>query len=260
MARLVASKRQWKYPLHLEKEYERQLKRYARQLKLIEKEEISYIKSLLELYRVDSESRQDGIVDDVTRMANRIKNKFYSFFSESRILSDVRGMLNKINVFNKKQADNSFKGFAVDVFTREPDIREAANIWTSENVKLIKSLVDTDVDRLASIVLNGVQNGTPTKQVAEEIQKLTGTTTKRAQLIAVDQIGKLNGALTRQRQLAAGITHFKWQTMQDSRVREEHSERNQKIYPWAYQFSDGYPGQPIRCRCVAQPVIDLDKF
>jgi SPP1 gp7 family putative phage head morphogenesis protein len=76
-----------------------------------------------------------------------------------------------------------------------------------------------------------------------------------AALVARDQIGTLQMELTRERQLAAGITHFKWVTRGDSRVRPSHQDRAGKEYSWAEGANGQYPGGPINCRCHAQAVV-----
>ncbi len=46
----------------------------------------------------------------------------------------------------------------------------------------------------------------------------------------------------------------------DSRVRPLHALYDGHVYKWGNPPADGYPGQPIRCRCVAIPVFDLDNI
>ena len=87
---------------------------------------------------------------------------------------------------------------------------------------LITSVENQYFDRLENIVSDAVQNGTLTPQVTKQIQELTGVSKRRAQLIAVDQIGKLNGQLTKYRQTMAGIQEYIWRTAGDNRVRPAH--------------------------------------
>jgi SPP1 gp7 family putative phage head morphogenesis protein len=48
--------------------------------------------------------------------------------------------------------------------------------------------------------------------------------------------------------------------MMDDRVRPLHADRQGLIFRWDKPPSDGHPGMAIRCRCVADPVIDLDDY
>lgn len=43
-------------------------------------------------------------------------------------------------------------------------------------------------------------------------------------------------------------------------MRPTHAELEGKIFDWDNPPPEGNPGMPIRCRCVAIPVIDLDKI
>ena len=53
-----------------------------------------------------------------------------------------------------------------------------------------------------------------------------------------------------------GITHYTWRTSQDERVRHEHVLRDGRRFAWDNPPDDGHPGQPIRCRCVAEPYTE----
>jgi len=77
----------------------------------------------------------------------------------------------------------------------------------------------------------------------------------RAKLIAQDQVGSLNGQLTKFRQTGIGIKQFRWITIGDDRVRAEHAALNGKIFDWDNPPSIGFPQQPIRCRCRAEAVF-----
>ena len=97
-------------------------------------------------------------------------------------------------------------------------------------------------------------------ELSEMIQSVAQNNRNRAKLIARNQIGKLNGRLSQLRQQSAGITKYKWSTSKDERVRPAHEKREEKIFEWERPPSDGNPGYPLRCRCVAIPVIDTSEL
>ena len=161
----------------------------------------------------------------------------------------------------------------VDIFIAEPDLSRLLEEWTAENVRLIKSIPTEYFGRLQGVVSRGLQQGTMGTDIAEEIRDIYAVSNGRAQLIAVDQIGKLNGLISQHRQMTAGIKFYKWSTSLDARVRESHAEREGKYFAWPGTGVEGKvhngkiihpppvggpPGYPIRCRCVALPVIDTD--
>lgn len=54
---------------------------------------------------------------------------------------------------------------------------------------------------------------------------------------------------------ATGVTHFRWITKEDSRVRPLHAQIHGKVFPMSTGHpTEGYPGEPFGCRCVAKPV------
>jgi SPP1 gp7 family putative phage head morphogenesis protein len=94
-----------------------------------------------------------------------------------------------------------------------------------------------------------------------------GFARSRAKLIARDQTSKFNGSLNRIRQQQAGITEYRWSTSHDERVRgnpdgkypnarPSHWAREDKVFAWDKPPSDGHPGEPINCRCVALAVLN----
>jgi len=107
------------------------------------------------------------------------------------------------------------------------------------------------------IVQRGLVAGTTSLTMQKEFQERLRITKNRASLIAVDQVGKLNGQLTELRQTNLGIEGYIWRNSEDRRVRDTHQASprgfaNRK-FTWTNPPAEGHPGQPIRCRCYAEP-------
>ncbi|WP_261154206.1 phage head morphogenesis protein [Serratia ficaria] len=141
----------------------------------------------------------------------------------------------------------------VDSYRAEPWLREMQELWVSENTRLIKSIPADELSDMEGIIQRGVMNGSSADTIKKQIQDRYGVTERRAKLIAVDQIGKANSALTKQRQSDAGISGYKWRGVLDERERPEHRAREGNSYKWNNPPPDGHPGQPMRCRCYAEP-------
>jgi len=46
-----------------------------------------------------------------------------------------------------------------------------------------------------------------------------------------------------------------WRGILDARERPEHVAREGKEFSWKNPPDDGHPGEPINCRCTAEPVL-----
>lgn len=139
---------------------------------------------------------------------------------------------------------------------RDEDLTKIVDEAIAANVALIKSIPSQYADKVEAIILKGLQEGKPSRAVAEDIKALGGVTDRRARLIARDQLGKINSRISQIRQQKLGITHYRWRTARDERVRSSHRLREGDIYAWDDPPTDGHAGQPINCRCTAEPYMD----
>jgi SPP1 gp7 family putative phage head morphogenesis protein len=143
-------------------------------------------------------------------------------------------------------------------------LKQMQEIWVRENLDLVGSLEAETLRKLRDELTRLIADGIPDDEIEERLiaflNKQLEVEENRAVLIGSDQVGKLNGRLMEQWQRSAGITEYRWQTMMDDRVRPLHADRQGLIFRWDKPPSDGHPGMAIRCRCVADPVIDLDDY
>lgn len=129
------------------------------------------------------------------------------------------------------------------------------------NLRLIKSLCAEHVARVGK-VLTAAGRGTRVEEIARELQEATGAAKARAQLIARDQVLRVNSQLTQDRHRAAGIEEYTWSASRDVRVRKRHKEldgtRHRYDDPPIVDERTGaraHPGQWFQCRCVAVPIL-----
>ena len=129
------------------------------------------------------------------------------------------------------------------------------------NLRLIKSLCSEHVERVGK-VLTAAGRGTRVEEIARELQEATGATKARAQLLARDQVLRLNSQVTEDRHRAAGIEEYVWSASRDVRVRRRHKEldgtRHRYDDPPIVDERTGrraHPGQDIQCRCCPIPVL-----
>ena len=192
----------------------------------------------------------------------------------SRIFKFVRGLLpqpaearrsaeqaaQQTARFNITQVRSQFRGvLGIDVFFNEPRLQATLEDFAEENAKLIESISTQFLDEVESLVRRALRSGRRASDMAEEITQRFGVARSRAELIARDQIGKLNANLTRDRQQALGIEEYIWRTSRDERVRPTHQRLDGTRHNWDNPPSVGgrrvHPGEDFRCRCTAEPVI-----
>jgi SPP1 gp7 family putative phage head morphogenesis protein len=146
---------------------------------------------------------------------------------------------------------------SVNVLTPESGLVEELAVWEADNIALIQSIPEQYLPQLRNRIVTAVRKGENYTSLMQEIRESFNVPEWRARLIARDQIGKLNGQLTRIRQNELGITDYLWRGMLDSRERPAHVEREGKQFSYTKPPDDGNPGEPIQCRCYPEPVIDF---
>ena len=111
---------------------------------------------------------------------------------------------------------------------------EARNMWEQENFRLIKNMNRDFITRLNTLVTSGISTGMDYDKLLSEIEKLSSKYTGfNARRLARDQIGKLNGMISKYQQTSLGMQTYYWHTMGDERVRNP-SGRYSKAIPQHY--------------------------
>jgi SPP1 gp7 family putative phage head morphogenesis protein len=226
--------------------------------------------------------RYDSYPDDFNVFMKELQEEFNKKILENpstRAFITTIGL--QVSDQNKKQWHKfSKKLLGIEFVTDEPWETETIKSWGDTNLGLIKGLGDDYVKRINTIVSEGVQFGRTSQSIRKEIRKVNKDINKtRANLIARDQVGKLNGQLTKRRQQDAGLDWYIWSTAQDERVRgnptgkypkavPSHFIMNGKVCKWndntVYSDDGGktwkkrtgkmpiaIPGEEIQCRCTA---------
>ncbi len=127
--------------------------------------------------------------------------------------------------------------------------------WAAANARLIRGMAEDHLDRVAEAAEDAIRHGSRAEVVATRLRETTGIAARKAKLIARDQIASLQGQVTQARQTRLGVERYTWRSVGDSRVRTAHQLRDGEIFSWDRPPPDGHPGQPINCRCYAEPVL-----
>lgn len=199
--------------------------------------------------------------DDVTLVTDRAKGLFFQISAPMATVAET--VAGRINTTNARTWQRSMtQAVGTPLFQIEPGLDAMLKAFVNENVGLIKNLSEDTAKQIAEQIYNGVRDGRTSKQIANAILRKTdldkGTFNKirtRADFIARDQVGKLNGQITRMRQTNLGLTRYVWRTMRDEKVRLEHARREGIVFDWNKPPIGGHPGEDYGCRCYPEPMF-----
>jgi len=227
--------------------------------RLVEDIILSQLDRLIRIGQVkaDSDRRNDaGWPDELARMVGDFRQRFERE-TGSRFEQALQEAESETNGKNMRSFQNQMKKMLqIDVFSQDPDLPFALKAWENENRRLWKNVGEQMIGDVEGIVSREMAAGARRETIAEKIMNRLGVSESRARVIAVDQVQKLQGELTRRRQVQSGVSHYKWRTSLDERVRPAHAEREDVVFSWDSPPEDGHPGQPINCRCWAEPYLE----
>lgn len=176
---------------------------------------------------------------------------------------NAKELAKKVVYAQKKQSDKLLNDLLIEqtgidfsALMRDEPLQAVIDDAINANVSLIKSIPQQYFDKVEQAILLGMQGGVLHKTLSDDLQKIHKQTQNRAKLIASDQLGKIHSRLTQVRQQNLGITHYRWSTSRDERVRDSHRHKDGQIFAWSDPPADGHPGFAIRCRCVAIPYTE----
>lgn len=186
----------------------------------------------------------DQFGSDEIREALEVNRQRVNAFTFDRYLSQVEAA--------DLDEDRREELIALGRLDPPPELRRA---WDKENGALIASIQREHFQRTAEAIAEAAATATAIGVIAAATRKRYGMVRRRARTIADDQSEKLMGAIDKSRQVAAGVSAYVWHTQLDDRVRDDHAAREGAIFEWSNPPDDGHPGQPIMCRCWAEPVF-----
>lgn len=259
--------------------YTRQLLQYLKRMhKDIEETLLAQLRAEEDLYTQDQRPVFDSFVDNFARTLGALRTRWLVSDALARTLASQ--FVGKMNDKTKKKLEKSVgKAMGIDInqMVASEGLAAAMDASIRENVRLIKSIPAEYLDKIQRIVDTETIKGRSGRSIIQQIQEVYPVTENKARLIARDQSNKVNGDLTRERQTAQGIRGYRWRTVGDGAVRESHKERNGKVYAWRPEDVGkrldsgevmldpeaediGHPGEDIQCRCVADPILELDRL
>lgn len=241
----------WLFPHAIEREYVGYLRGLAGSINDVVNKKLVEIEP-----HFKADVRQDGISDWLENWLIALLQAVLPFVDEENIVGFVRGYVTQMADFNHKQFHKVVRSvYQVNIFTSEPWLEEVLRLAEWENIQLINSIPTQTLEKLRTRFMQAIRKGERWESVVDDVKSILNTNEKRATLIARDQIGKLNGHLTKLRQQNIGVKSYIWRGMLDERERAHHVDREGKQFDWDNPPDDGHPGEPILCRCYAEAVF-----
>lgn len=305
----------WLTPISSERVYEKEIKKILNRFIQIT---IQNIKPLLREWNrqniILKEDINDDPIDDLENIDLLFEKEQNEIFNTNIDITKaaIYGIALNMGDFNRKQWSKILKkSLNVEFILIEAWEDTILKEWVTRNVNLIKGITNEYRKKINEAVLSAWNTGQTAESLAKELTKInkafaTGDWKRdskgkiirindvpvrkqsRANLIARDQINKLNGTYTKKRQEDAGVDWYIWNTAADERVRgrpggkwatarPSHWAMERKICRWddstVYADSIGdakagnwksrasigavqlHPGNDINCRCFGSPVF-----
>jgi SPP1 gp7 family putative phage head morphogenesis protein len=206
----------------------------------------------------DSEGEIDSIEELLAQLGDYWADKFdkaavqlgqsFSWQTGEQALESLQGIFRDMGI----TVDMSLSPRVIQ------QIQEAASWSTS----LIKSIPGKYLGGVQRLVEESVQKGRDVRALEEGLKSEYQVTTRRAQLIAEDQVNKVTQGVAQAKMKDAGITRGRWQhnaaskTWRQSHVKMDGQEFNLEEGCWDPVMGKFIkPGELPYCRCSFVPVI-----
>jgi len=286
-----------RFPENIADDYEKLVRAYNGLLLDVLKAHLPTIRKAIEAE--DAGMRTDA-ADDVTDTIQRVMDRVLADFERKargfgleRRIAELANITHKRSIREWKRVVHGTLGINIlDDYYNGERYLSLLSKWVTENVALIKTLPQSTVSQMTSVIKNGYMSGASTHSIASQIMGLNprdygfaaemtrkayeqameayNEDLNHATFIARDQIAKLNADITQTQQRDAGVEKYVWDDSGDSRVRACHAELSGQTFRWDdppeiwYETKGGrvytgrkcHPGEDYQCRCVALPVFD----
>lgn len=238
---------------------------YAREL--VRERLLSELPSLVERSALKQDSGDSSLREDamppgkrVNRIMDRISELFYRRFTPKKLERLAERVGRATSEFQKAQLFREVRvatGVDLDKIA-DLNLTRRLQAFTAENVALIKSIPQAYFDDVEKGVIAGMREGVRHEDLAANVEERFGVSQSRAVLIARDQTNKFVANLSRARHQELGLTRYRWRTLDDNRVRDEHEELEGEIFEYAGggHPEEGHPGDAVGCRCRDEPVFE----
>jgi hypothetical protein len=282
-------KQRWQYPYRYEKQVASRMRnffdRYADiTIKFIE---ARYPRKSVKVVYPRNEVRTDDFGTEWELFLEDLRGEFESGSIKTGISVDLSPFLKRISTFvltfNEDEVSEYFKGLTGSAFYGTTEWWDDMQTqWLAEAAVRAEGTILDYFEDIRKTVLSSVRNNTPFEELVSIIQRKNSSLSRsKAEFLARDLTGKLNGTIEQKLQQSLGIDTYLWQTAGDEKVRgrpggrypdavPSHWDMDSLLCSWSdpsvYSFNYGYtwvprtakmpiyhPGMDWRCRCLGTP-------
>lgn len=246
-----------KFPRAQELTYVKELRDLSREVSDLIRERVL---PLLEPVRTDAETKPVPI--QIVRVIESLRVQVGERVSARAPTVAGKMVLGTSDASRKALNDSYERVIGLRPWDSDDSLRGLKAQKIRENVDLISSIPNRQLDQVQAVISEGISAGTRVETIREQIEERFQVSESRAELIARDQVGKINADLNQERQEQIGVTSYTWESSNDERVRERHRELDGTRHTWDNppvtndQGDRNHPGGDFQCRCNS--IADID--
>lgn len=259
---------QMRYPRNQEQAYTRYLRSMVRLLRAKVKEHVASIVDSIVEEALDKDLpsgaiRQDaGWWDQLIAALRKVERDMLG--PEQNVIDSLKTLGQDNNKHNLTEWRRLIRSaYGVNPAEENPErFQNLLEDWALTNARLIRSVPAKVTGQIAEAIQEALLEGKSIKETKDDIYDILDdridVSDSRIELIARDQVAKLNGQLTRERQEDAGVERYIWRTVGDERVRDSHVLVDGHEFDWSnppIETDGNHPGEDFQCRCWAEPLL-----
>ncbi|MFN8788209.1 MAG: phage minor head protein [Neisseriaceae bacterium] len=191
----------------------------------------------------------------------KLQNALIEYYSNNKLKKLTKRIFDVVSNYHEAEFDPQVDKLHTDSVDKKVADIESSQPYQSYteqlqfmNYTVIKNLRDDFIYFIMLSLLMQELFNTPKQVENQIIGDAVNKINERIEIISSDQVIKITQGLTIAKCKALGLNQYRWQTMEDDRVRPTHAANNQKVFDWDNPpAKTGHPGTEINCRC--KPII-----
>lgn len=248
------------YPMRLETWYSKKIRQMIFQWRhqaeyIFDRDVRPHITGGMTILHDDADD--DRWLDNLKNSLKLMETTINNAWDDYEIYKLASQYVKSINNFSYNHVKQQFAIVGLNPIKDNPQLKTYVKAKIAENVELITSLRNGYTHSISKDIYQGITTGMSPTKIAKDIAKRTGMSVNHGLLIANDQTGSIIAQLDAYRAKSTGATKYIWHSMEDNRVRPKHRQLDGKTFKYDDpNGGDGgqLPGEPIRCRCYAEPI------